>query len=69
MTNVNDSSEIRVNVYPEPTPAAVGRVTQETVPADHRQVSDTQGRDRWAKAGRREVLRVEDWERQGGQVN
>ena len=59
----HEDGEIRIHVEPEPAPeemaaivAAVGalsaRARPETGPA-----SMTEGRDRWARAGRREVLR------------
>jgi hypothetical protein len=61
--------QLRIHVEPEPTPeelaaivAAVGTL-QMTVSDEGVPESPMRGRDRWAKAGRREVLRAVEWER------
>jgi hypothetical protein len=66
------SGALHILVDPEPRPeelaaivAAIGQLARELESrAETEAPSPTQGRDRWARAGRREVLRPVEWERQ-----
>ena len=68
---MTDDDQLRIHVYPEPTPeelAAIVAVIGSLRAADPDggdPESSTRGRDRWAKTGRREVLRATEWERSG----
>jgi hypothetical protein len=74
MTHVDGEMELRIDVDPEPTAAemaaivaAIRTLSLSAKLAEPRLESRTHGRDRWAQAGRREVLRPLEWERPHGQ--
>jgi hypothetical protein len=62
---------LHIHVDPEPRPeelaaivAAIGQLARELgSPGEPASPSLTPGRDRWARAGRREILRPIEWER------
>jgi len=68
---MSENGVARIHVDSEPAPeemaaivAAVGTLARQRANGRDEPASPTAGRDRWAKAGRREVLRSVEWERE-----
>lgn len=71
MTKDAQADGLRIHIEPEPRPeelaaivTAVGQLARHVESqVTAKTPSPTHGRDRWANAGRREVLRPVEWER------